>query len=77
MVFMLATVLAVREGSLLVRDAKTGQEVVVNTRNARDFCVGDSVGIFYNGIMTRSLPPQITAFRIQRLFPRRPGRCRR
>ncbi len=76
MVFMLADVLKKEEGGLLVRDRKTGQEVFVHT-DPRGFCVNDSVGIFYNGVMTRSLPPQITADSIRRLYPRaRRGRCR-
>lgn len=64
---MHATVLRVQNGNLLVRDHRNTQEVVVHTRFARHFRVGDRVRILYNGIMTMSLPPQITAIRIVRL----------
>lgn len=64
---MTATVRQVRQGSLLVRDHQIRQEVVVNTRIARRFRPGDRVLIIYNGVMTKSLPPQITAQRIVRL----------
>lgn len=64
---MCATVLEVGNCQLLVRDHSTGQEVVVNTDMACRFCVGDRVCIEYNGIMTRSIPPQITAQCITKL----------
>lgn len=64
---MHATVLRIQKGDLLVRDHRNAQEVIVHTRFARRFRVGDRVLIFYNGIMTMSLPPQITAGRIVRL----------
>ncbi len=66
---MIATVQEVRRNSLLVRDRATGQEVVVNTNYARCFSAGDRVSIFYNGVMTASLPPQISAIRIRRIMP--------
>ena len=66
---MTATVLNVRQDGLLVRNQRTGQEVQVHTRLARRFRRGDRVLIVYNGIMTMSLPPQITATRIVRLPP--------
>ena len=71
---MLATVREVRLNSLLVRDRAASQEVVVNTRNTRGFSPGDIVRIFYNGVMTQSVPPQISAIRISRLSP--PWCCR-
>ncbi len=64
---MYATVLRVQNGNLLVRDRKNAQEVVVHTRLARRFRRGDRLLVVYNGIMTMSLPPQITAIRIVRL----------
>ncbi len=67
---MIAIVREVRSDSLLVRDRATGQDVVVHTGNTRCFGAGDLVAIVYNGVMTRSLPPQITARRIRRLLPR-------
>lgn len=56
---------------LLVRDRSNFQNVIVNTNQTRCFMVGDIVSILYNGVMTRSIPPQIFAIRIRRLFPRR------
>ncbi len=55
-----ATVLEVNPDSLFVRDA-TGQEILVYTRNAQQFTPGDFVRIIFNGAMTLSLPPQISA----------------
>ena len=40
---MRARVLEIREGDLLVRDCRTGQEVLVHTDCAGDFCAGDCV----------------------------------
>lgn len=71
---MIAVVREVRAGSLLVRDRATGQNVVVNTDQTRCIFPGDLVGILYNGVMTNSLPPQISALRIQSIFSR--GNCR-
>lgn len=65
---MIATVREVQASSLLVRDRSTSQDVLVRTNNARRFSVGDRVGILFNGVMTRSIPPQITAIRIRRIF---------
>lgn len=64
---MLAIVLSVGVGNLLVRDLSNNQEVRVNTRDARRFAPGDRVAILYNGAMTASIPPQISAISIQRL----------
>lgn len=64
---MLAIVLNVGVGNLLVRDLSNNQEVRVNTRDARRFAPGDRVAILYNGAMTASIPPQISAISIQRL----------
>lgn len=61
MMIMNATIREVREESLLVCDYATGQDVVVNTREACCFCVGQRIRIQYNGIMTLSMPPQISA----------------
>lgn len=71
---MIATVREVRDDSLLVRDRANGQDVVVHTNCTECFCVGDIVSILFNGIMTNSLPPQITATNIRRIFSR--GFCR-
>jgi len=64
---MTATVIRVDSGSLLVRDLRNGMEVLVFFRNARRFSPGDRVRITYNGAMTSSIPPQITATSIQRI----------
>ncbi len=64
MTTMCAVVLETRNGQFLVRDSKTDQEVIVNTRCSCNFRVGDRVLIFYRDIMTLSIPPQISAIRI-------------
>lgn len=68
---MIATVERVGINRLFVRDRRNFQRVIVNTNDTRCIFPGDIVSIFYNGVMTRSIPPQIFAIRIQRLFPRR------
>ena len=55
-----ATVLDVNPDSLFVRD-NSGQEILVYAQNAQQFAPGDYVRIIYNGAMTLSLPPQISA----------------
>lgn len=66
MKIMCAVILETRNRQLLVRDSKTDQEIVVNTRCNCNFRVGDRVLIFYNGAMTMSIPPQISAIRIRK-----------
>ena len=47
---------------LLVLDASNNQEVLVHTSySARCFSAGNRIRIQYNGVMTASLPPQISA----------------
>lgn len=58
---MLATVRGVNRCSLSVHDQSTDQEVIVHYDCACHFRVGDRVCIHYNGVMTKSLPPQISA----------------
>ena len=58
---MKATVLQVQNNALLVCDQSNGQEVLVHTSQARCFCPGDRICIQYNGVMTLSIPPQISA----------------
>ena len=72
---MNATVREVRENTLLVCDHCTGQEVVVNTPHPHRFCPGDEVCIRFNGIMTMSLPPQITATCITKISSDRNSCC--
>lgn len=67
---MIATVQEVHPDSLLVRSHTDMQDVSVNTNSTRCFRPGDVVSIVYNGVMTRSIPPQISAIRIRRIFPK-------
>lgn len=60
-VTMNARVLRVCCCELLVCDLCTCQEVLVHTNNARCFRTGQCVCITYNGAMTMSVPPQISA----------------
>lgn len=62
-----AQVLDVRCGALLVCDCETSQQVQVNTDDACSFEVGDRLCIQYNGAMTNSIPPQISATCIRRI----------
>ena len=62
MVTMLATVVQAWGTQVLVTDNANGQEVLVNTGyNTTNLAAGDQVRIVYNGVMTASLPPQISA----------------
>ena len=56
-----ATVRQVHPRSLLVYDNSTAQEILVHTANACRFSIGDCVCIHFSGIMTMSIPPQISA----------------
>lgn len=58
---MVASVISVECCSLLVCDHCTRQQVLVHTDEACCFSCGDCVCIHYNGAMTMSVPPQITA----------------
>lgn len=62
-----ATVTQTGPRSLLVRDSATSDEILVLFNNAGRFSVGDNVRITFNGQMTRSIPPQITATSIERI----------
>ena len=59
-----AQVLEVRPCRLLVCDCCTGQRILVRTEQACCSSRGDCVRIEYSGVMTRSLPPQISAISI-------------
>lgn len=62
MVTMLATVVRAWGSQVLVTDNSNGQEVLVNTQNSTsNLNAGDQVRIVYDGIMTASIPPQISA----------------
>ena len=65
-VSMKARVLQVRDCDLLVCDCRNQLEVLVHTPDSCRFQVGDQICIRYNGIMTMSLPPQISATDISR-----------
>ena len=64
---MCAVVLCMQNSSLLVCDCSTQQKVLVHTDQACCFSVGDYVCIHYNGAMTMSIPPQISAQCISRI----------
>ena len=64
MVTMYAEVVKVCCGYLLVCDLCERVEVRVNTERACCFHPGEKICIRYNGAMTLSLPPQISADRI-------------
>lgn len=62
MVTMLGTVVQAWGCQVLVTNNSSGQEVLVNTEySTTNLAVGDQVRIVYDGIMTASLPPQISA----------------
>ena len=62
MVTMLATVVQAWGNQVLVRDNSNSQEVLVNTRySTSNLAAGDQVRIQYDGVMTASIPPQISA----------------
>ncbi len=63
---MCATVRQVCPRNLLVCDHSTNQEVLVHTADSCRFSQGDCICIHFSGIMTRSIPPQITATCIYR-----------
>ncbi len=71
MVTMLATVVQAWGSQVLVTDNANGQEVLVNTQYSTcNLNAGDQVRIVFNGVMTASIPPQISAQSIcvQRLY---------
>ena len=61
---MQAVVIEVQWERLLVLDLDTRQTILVNTPDARRFRPGDLIRIRYNGVMTNSIPPQISASKI-------------
>ena len=64
---MVATVLSTQRSNMLVFDFSNRQQVQVNTNDTFRFCPGDLVRIRYNGAMTMSIPPQISATSIVRI----------
>lgn len=62
MVTMLATVIQAWGTQVLVRDNSNNQEVLVHTRySTANLVAGDQVRIQFDGTMTTSIPPQISA----------------
>jgi hypothetical protein len=59
--------LQVTDGDLLVRSCRTGQEILAHTGCACRFSAGDCVRIRFNGVMTMSIPPQITACKVWKI----------
>ncbi|MDE5753117.1 MAG: hypothetical protein K2H89_01020 [Oscillospiraceae bacterium] len=68
---MTGVILEINENQILIRDEATNQEVAVNTCCVCNLAVNDRVSILYSGMMTMSIPPQISARRITRLNCRR------
>lgn len=68
---MVATILEVHCCDLLVCEKCTCQQVLVHTDDACCYRCGECICIHYSGMMTASIPPQITADCIHRL----PGHC--
>ena len=71
MVTMLATVLQAWDTQVLVQDNSNGEQVLVNTNYyTGNLTNGDQVRIQYDGAMTASIPPQISAMSIcvQRVY---------
>lgn len=66
-VTMQAVVVSVEPNQLLVFDRRNQQRVIVHTKEAGCFHPGNLVRIYYDGVMTRSIPPQINADRIRLL----------
>lgn len=64
---MIARVNQAQKESLWVWDLQMCQEVVVHTPRAGCFRPHDMVRIEYNGVMTASIPPQISAIQITRI----------
>lgn len=58
---MCATVVDRLSNALLVSDHANAQQVLVKTNYPCRYNQRDQIRICYNGIMTRSIPPQITA----------------
>lgn len=63
---IIATVIRTEQRSLLVRNCENNEEILVHFRNAHRFTSGDCIRIIFDGMMTRSIPPQITATSIER-----------
>ena len=62
MVTMIATVVQAWGTQVLVTDNANRQQVLVNTNySTGNLAAGDQVRIVYNGVMTASIPPQISA----------------
>lgn len=60
-------VLRVCPCELLICDLCTCQEILVRTPDACCFRVGACVCVTYSGAMTHSIPPQISADRVEQM----------
>lgn len=65
--FIMAIILQVNSGNLMVRNFENNQEILVHFRDSRNFRSDEHVRIEFNGQMTLSIPPQITAISILRI----------
>lgn len=52
------------DGSLILGEGKDAVQVNLSAELPKDLCIGDVVRVRYDGKMTRSLPPQITAMEL-------------
>lgn len=68
---LIGTVERVEPRRLLVRERRSFRTVAVNVRHVRCIFPGDVVAVLYSGVMTRSIPPQISAVSIRRISPGR------
>ena len=66
---LLASVVSVRNDHLLVFDLTDRKQFKVMTQQTSRFHSGDLLRIRYNGIATKSIPPQINAQHITKLTP--------
>jgi len=64
---MTAVVINTNQQGMLVRNEANNENVRVIYRNSRRFGPGDRVRITYSGVITLSIPPQITATNVQLL----------
>lgn len=62
MVTMTGTVVQAEGSQVLIQDSSTGQEIMVNTNySTSNLAAGYLVRVVYDGAMTTSIPPQISA----------------
>ncbi|MCI8589264.1 MAG: hypothetical protein HFE77_00895 [Clostridiales bacterium] len=64
---MIAEVIEAYPDGLMVMDKQSGQTIQVHAKDIECFSQGEWICILYNGQMTHSIPPQITAISIESL----------